>query len=179
MLGILTTLSTQGSTAYNPVDSQVELKPSTEYLYNTKNIVKLSVSGSTDSNIRYKLSVNEDQSPDFLIRANELNSTITTVADTSAASQMLTLTVYIGDTGEDVLTFTEAALSSSSTETRYYNIDDIVWGFDNASGNKSCLYIAEGGSSVKKIFTDHELAKINDLVATGTTTTTTTSTTTK
>ena len=174
MLGIVTTLSTLGSTAPQPVDSQVELRPSKEYLINTDNIVSLKVYSTNDSDIRYKLNPEEDLSPDFHLRVNETNAAIDTLADTSAASNMVVLNVFYTDYNEDPLTFAECV--GLSTTAKYFNITDIVWGEENASGNKSMLLIAQGGNKVKKIFVDHGLQMLKDLIETGTTTTTTSST---
>ena len=176
MLGIITTLSTFGTTAPHPVDSQIELKASTEYIINTLNIVSMKVFGSTDSTVRYKLNRSEDSTPEFVLRVNETNAAITTLADTAAASNMVTLDVFTNEYGEDVMTFAEAALSTTSTVDKLFNIDDIVWVEENSSATMSMMFVAEGGWGVKKIFVDSELAKIIDLVTTGTTTTTTSST---
>jgi len=178
MLGLVNTLSTLGTTATQPVDSQVELKASKEYLINTLCIAKMKVYSTDDSDIRYKLNFHEDKSPEFFLRVSQTNAAIVAISDVAATSNMILLRVYLNDYGENVMTFAEAALSTSSTTAKYFNIDDILWGEENAAGNKSMLLIAEGGWGIKKIFVDHELAKIMDLLVTGTTTTTTTSTTT-
>jgi hypothetical protein len=174
MLGIVTTLSTFGTTAPQAVDSQIEIRSSTEYLINTDNIVEMKVYGTTDSDLKYKLSTEEDRSPEFHLRVNETNSAIDTLADTSANSNMVVLNVFYNDYGEDALTFAECA--SLSTTAKYFNITDIVWGEENNAQNKSMLLIAEGGNKIRKIFVDHGLDMLIDLIVTGTTTTTTSST---
>ena len=176
MLGIVTTLSSFGTAAPHPVDSQVELKASTEYLVNSLCFNKLRVFGTTDSTINYKLNFHEDKSPDFLLRVNETNAALVDISDVAANSNMILLNVFLNNYGEDVMTFAEAGNAFSSTTAKYFNIDDILWGEENDSGNKSMLLIAEGGWGIKKIFVDHELAKIMDILETGATTTTTTST---
>lgn len=174
MIGIITTLSTQGTTAYNPVDSQVELEASKEYVFNTDNITRMKVYGTTDSELAYKLDRYEDRSPEFKVIVNETNAAIQTIADTAAASNVVTLNVFLNDYTEDALSFAECA--ALSTTAKYYNIESIVWGFENDDATITCLYIAEGGWGVKKIFVDSNLDQIIDLVTTGTTTTTTSST---
>lgn len=174
MLGLVNTLSSQGTTAYQPTDSQVQLKPSEEYLINTDCIVELKVYGSTDSDILYKLQPEEDRTPSFRLRVNETNAAIDTIADTSAASNLLTLNVYLNEYGENALSFAECA--SLSTTAKYYNISDIVWGEQNKTKTRSFLWIARGGQSLEKIFVHGGLDLLMDEITTGTTTSTTSST---
>jgi len=174
MIGLVNTLSTVGLTAYQPTDSQVQLKLSTEYLINTDCIVEMKVFGTTDSDLLYKLNPEDDKQPGFRLRVNETNAAIDTIADTSAASNMITLDVFYNDYGENALTFAECA--SLSTTAKYYNVDDIIWGEQNASETRSMLLIARGGQSIEKIFVDSNLDQVMDLVTTGTTTTTTSTT---
>jgi len=175
MLGLVTTLSTLGTTAYQPTDSQVQLKPSKEYLINTDCIVELKVYSSNDSDILYKLSPEEDQTPAFRLRVNETNAAIDTIADTSAASNLLALDVYLNDYGENALSYAECA--SLSTTTKYYNISDIVWGDENLQETRTFLWITHGGQDLEKIFVEGGLDKLMDKITTGTTTSTTSSTT--
>jgi CTP:phosphocholine cytidylyltransferase-like protein len=177
MLGIVTTLSTQGTTAYQPCDSLVQhVKASTEYIINTDNIVRMKVYSTNDSTLYYKLNRFEDRSPEFILRVNETNAAIQTLADTAAASNMLLLDVFVNEYDEDVLSYTEAGLSTTSTVAKYFNIDDIVWIEENAAATMSMLLYCEGGKEVQKIFVDSNLGQIEDLYATGTTTTSTSST---
>lgn len=176
MLGIVNTLSTYGLVSARPVDSQIEGKPSQKLIINTDCIVRMKVHGTTDSELYYKLNPAEDRSPEFKLIVNETNAAIQTLADTAAASNMILLNVFLNEYQEDVMTFAEAALSTSSTTAKYYNIDDIKWIEQNEDENMSMLWVAVGGQSLRKIFVDHELDKIIDLVTTGTTTTTTSST---
>jgi len=175
MLGIVTTLSSLGTTAYQPTDSQVQLKASTEYLINTSGIIEMKVYSSNDSDLLYKIQPEEDRTPAFRLRVNETNAAIDTIADTSAASNLLTLNVYLNDYGENALTFAECA--SLSTTAKYYNISDIMWGEQNLTKTRSFLWIAHGGQSLEKIFVDGGLDYLMDLIVTGTTTTTTSTTT--
>jgi hypothetical protein len=140
------------------------------------NITELRVYSTNDSDIRYKLNRNEDRSPEFHLRVNETNAAIQALADVAAASNMVALDVFLGETGENVLTFAEAALSGSSTTTKYYTVNEIVWAEENAAATMSMLLIQVGGQDLEKIFVDSNLAQIKDLVETGTTTTTTSST---
>lgn len=176
MLGLVNTLSDLGTTAPQPIDGILQLKASTKYLIQTDCITKMKVLGTTDSDLRYKLNPKEDKSPEFILRVNETNAQVTAIADTAAASNMIALDVFLNEYGEDVLTFAEAELSTTSTTTKYYNIEDICWGEQNADENKSMLLINEGGWDTRKIFVDSDLDKIEDLAETGTTTTTTSST---
>ena len=176
MLGIVNLLSTFGTVAARPVDSQVEMKPSQKLIINTDNIVRTKVYGTTDSLIFYKLNPSEDQSPEFKMIVNETNAQIAALADTAAASNMISLDVFLNEYQEDVMTFAEAALSTTSTTAKHYNIADIMWVEENDDANKSMLWVKEGGWGLKKIFVDSDIEKIKDLVETGTTTTTTSST---
>lgn len=177
MLGIVTTLSTLGTTACQPTDSEIQLKASTEYIINTLNITSLKVFSADDSDIRYKLNRFEDQTPEMLLRVSQTNAQVVALSDVTPASNMIALDVFLGETSEDCLTFAECLLAGSSTTTKYYNIDDISWIEENAAGTMSMLLLAEGGHDIRKIFVDHNLDQIIDLVATGTTTTTTSTTT--
>jgi hypothetical protein len=174
MLGKVTTLSTLGTTAYQPTDSQVQLKASTDYIINTDCIVEMKVLGSTDSDLLYKLSPEEDRTPAFRLRVDDSNSDIDTIADTSPASNLLSLNVYLNEEGENALTFAECA--GYSTTAKYYNISDIRWVEENADQNLSFLWVSHGGQSLEKIFVDHGLDMLIDKITTGTTTTTTSST---
>ena len=176
MLGLVTTLSTLGSTAAQPVDSEIQLKLSTEYIINTLNITEMKVYSTDDSDIKYKLNRNEDKSPEFHLRVAETNAAIKTLADVSAASNMVALDVFMGETNENVLTFAEAALSGSTATTKYYTVNEIVWAEENNAATMSMLLVQVGGQDLEKIFVDSNLAQIKDLVETGTTTTTTSST---
>jgi len=174
MIGLVNTLSSLGTTAYQPTDSQVQLKLSTEYLFNTDCIVEMKVFSTDDSDLLYKLNPEDDKQPGFRLRVAETNAAIDTIADSAAASNMLDLNVFENDYGENALTFAECA--ALSTVAKYYNVDDIVWGEQNAAQNRSLLLIARGGQSIEKIFVNSGLDQIMDLVITGTTTTTTSST---
>lgn len=169
MIGLITTLSSQGSTAYQPLDSEIQLKPSTEYLINTNSIVSLKVFSTNDSDIRYKLNFREDRSPEFLLRVNETNAAIQALADVSANSNMVLLNVK-----EGALSYAEAATLSSTA--KYYNIEDITWVEENNDATISRMIVAEGGYDLKIIFVNYNLAQIMDLLTTGTTTTTTSTT---
>jgi len=176
MLGIVNLLSTYGLVSARPVDSQIEGKPSQKLIINTDNIVRMKLNDDGDSELKYKLNPNEDRSPEFTLIVNETNAAIQTLADTAAASNMVLLDVYLNEYSEDVMTFAECGLATSSTTAKYYNIEDIMWIEENDDQNLSMMWVRVGGQSLNKIFVDHELEKIKDLVETGTTTTTTTST---
>ena len=171
MIGLITSLSTLGETAAQPVDSQVQLKPSSEYLINTDNIVSTQVYSTNDSDIFYKLNRFEDQSPQFHLRVNETNAAVQALADVGAASNMVSLDVFLNEHSEDVMSYAEAALSSSTATTKYINIEDICWAEENNAATMSLMLIQEGGNAIKKIFIDSNLAQIFDLITSGTTTT--------
>lgn len=176
MLCPVTTISTVGTHAYQMTDSQIQVQASKEYLINSLNIVRMKLYSTNDSTVYYKLNRFDDRQPEFILRVTETNAQIQTYADTAAASNVVALDVFLGETQEDVLTFAEAALSGSSTTTKYFNIDDIVWVEENDDATMCMLLISEGGWNTKKIFVDSNLDQIYDLVETGTTTTTTSST---
>ena len=169
MLGIVTTLSTQGTTGYQPTDSEIQLQPSNEYIINSLNIVSMKVFSTNDSDLRYKLNRHEDQQPQFLLRVNETNAAVQAIADVAAASNMILLNVK-----EGALSFAEAATLSSTA--KYYNIDDISWIEENNAANASRMVVQEGGQDLDIIFVDSSLAAIYDLLTTGTTTSTTSTT---
>jgi len=174
MIGLVNTLSSLGTTAYQPTDSQVQLKISEEYLINSDCIVEMKVYSSDDSDLLYKLNPEDDRQPAFRLRVSQTNAELDTIADTDPDSNLMVLDVFENDYGENALTFAECA--SLSTVAKYYNVEDIVWGEQNAAKTRSMLLIARGGQSVEKIFVDSGLDQIMDLVVTGTTTTTTSST---
>lgn len=171
MIGLITTLSSQGTTAAQAVDSQIELKPSCEYLINTQNIVDLKVFSTNDSDISYKLNRNEDKSPTFHLRVNETNAAIQALADVAANSNMVSLDVFENEHSENVLSYYEAAVASSSTVTKYFTVEEIVWAEEDNDATMSLMYVQVGGQDLEKIFVDSNLAQIIDLITTGTTTT--------
>ena len=171
MICLVTTLSTQGTTAAQAVDSQIELKASTEYLINTLNIVEMKVYSTDDSDISYKLNRNEDKSPTFHLRVAEANSDIQTLADVSAKSNMVSLDVFLNEHTENVMSYYEAAVSSSSAVTKYYSVEEIVWVEENTAATMCMMYVQVGGQDLEKIFVDSNLAQVYDMVTTGTTST--------
>jgi hypothetical protein len=171
MIGLVTTLSTQGTTAAQAVDSQIELKASTEYLINTLNIVDMKVYSTNDSDIEYKLNRNEDRSPSFHLRVNETNAAIQTLADVAASSNMVPLDVFLNEHSENVMSYYEAAVATSSAVTKYYSVDEIVWVEENNDATMCLMYVQVGGQNLEKIFVDSNLAQVYDMVTTGTTTT--------
>ena len=115
MIGICTTLSTISP---QTVRSQVELVPSTEYLFNTKNIVKMQVEGTTDSLLNYSLNIHDDQIKPFILKVDETNAAIKTIADTSPSSELVSLDVFVGK-----ISFHEVL--GTTPVTKYFNVDDI------------------------------------------------------
>ena len=93
MIGLITTLSTQGTTGYQPTDSEMQLRPSIAYLINTLNITSMKVLGTTDSDLKYKLNRHEDRTPEFILRVNETNAAVQALADIGANSSMVLLNV--------------------------------------------------------------------------------------
>jgi len=169
MIGLVTTLSSQGSTAYQPLDPEIQLKPSQEVLINTLNITSLKVFSTNDSDIRYKLNRKEDRSPEFLLRVNETNAAVQALSDVAANSNMLLL-----NEKEGAMSFAEAATLSSTA--KYYNIDDICFVEENNAATMSRMVVAKGGQGLEIIFVNSNLAQLMDLISTGTTTTTTSTT---
>jgi len=167
MIGLITTLSSLGTSAPQPLDSEIQLKPSTEYLINTLNIVSMKVYSTNDSDIRYKLNRKEDKSPEFLLRVNETNAAVQALADVGANSNLVELNEM-----EGALSFSEAAALTSTA--KMYNLDDICFVEENNDANMSRMVMAKGGQDLEIIFVDSSLAAIMDLITTGTTTTTTT-----
>ena len=167
MLALVTTLTTIES---NPTDSLIGLSASTEYIINTENIVKMKVEGTNDSELKYKLNVNEDRTPEFRLEVNETNAAINTASDVSPDSNMIELDVF-----EDADTYSEAVLLTTTT-AKFFNVKDIVWVDENSSQTMSRLLVCVGGQDIEAIFADVNLEQIIDLVKTGTTSTTTTST---
>lgn len=176
MLTPVNTISSVGTHFPQPTDSQVQVKASTEYIINSLNIVRMRLYSTDDTTIYYKLNRHEDRSPEMMLRVTETKAQIQTLADTAAASNMIALNVFLGETGEDCLTFAECDLAGSSTTEKYYNIDEIVWVEENADGDKCMLWVSDGGHDLNKIFADLNIDQFYDEVTTGTTTTTTSTT---
>lgn len=165
MLGIITTKS---SVAVQPVDSQIQLGVSTEYIINASNIIKMEVIDTNDSLIRYKLNKREDRSPDFILIANETNAAIQTIADVTPSSKMIPLPVFAG-----AYAFSD---STGTTTTKYFNVEDISWVEENADATLCKMWVEEGGFGLKSFFVNYNLSQFMDILTTGTSTTTTSST---
>jgi len=166
MLGLVTTLE---DLRPQPVDSQIEVKPLTEYIINTLNIQQMEVYNTHDSLILYKLNRHEDRTNYFELAVEETNAAIQILADVDPESNLLPLDVF-----EGALTFADCA--DITTTAKMFNIDEIVWIEENNAGTISMLWLCEGGWNLFKIFADHNIGQIVDLNTTGTTSTTTTST---
>ena len=167
MLGKITTLSTLRP---QPVDSQLEVKASTEYLINTQNIYTIKVYATDDSLIDYKLNKHEDRSPQFELTCSETNAQVQALSDVSPSSLKLLLNVH-----EGALTFADCA--DIATTAKYYNVADIVWVQENNAGTRVFMLIEEGGWGIFKIFVDYSIEQVIDLYTSGATTTTTTTST--
>ncbi len=169
MLGNVTTTSTFGSSYYQAVDSVLGLKSSTEYLINTANILKMKSWSTDDSYLLYKLNLNEDSSPEFILIVDETNAAINTLDQATAESDFIYLEVYDG-----AITFND--LSDLSTTTTQFRVQDIVWGNENNAGTDTRIWVCEGGFALRSFFVSESIDQIIDLADTGTTTTTTSST---
>lgn len=169
MLAKLTILSAWGDSYYAPVDSLLGLKASKEYIINTDNIVKSKLQGTTDSQLLYKLNKQDDEAPELTLLVDEADATITTYADTSPASQFITLAVYEGAT-------TFGDVPYLSTVDTMFRIDEIVWCNRNEDDTATRILVCEGGFTVRAFWVNQTLDRIIDLADTGTSTTTTSST---
>ena len=164
MIGKVTILSTFGEPVYSPPESLLGTEPSTGYLINTDNAVKIKVYGTDDSVLDYKLNLHDDRSPEFKMIVSETNAAITTLSDATPASNMIPLPVY-----EGALTFGDIDAISSTT-TKYYNITDITWGNENEAGTITRLLLCEGGFTVYPIFVNYSIDQIVDIGDTNSTT---------
>lgn len=165
MLGLITTKST---IAVQPVDSQVQIKPSSNYLINCSNIIKMELSGSTDTLIRFKLNKHEDRTPYFSFIADQTLAQIQALADVAPESNMIPLPVF-----EGAVSFSDC---TGTTSDLYFNVEDISWVEENTAGTLCKMWVEEGGFSLRSFFVNYGLSQFVDVLVTGTTTTTTSST---
>jgi len=169
MIGVISTFTTLEP---QPVDSQVEERASTSYLINTDCIIEMvdqSDLPTVTTELRYKFNVHEDRQVPFKFDVNETLAAIQTLTDATPASPKIALSVL-----EDIQTFD--LVSNATAVTWYFNVDGIVWGEDDPTGNYARIWVTEGGHDVKPYIVDHNISQIVDLADTGTTTTTTSST---
>ena len=166
MLGLITTKAT---ITKQPVDSQIHLTPSTQYLINCSNIVKMEVTNTDDSLIRYKLNKNQDRSREFEFIANETNAQIQVLADVDAKSLLVDLPVFV-----DAASFSNC---DSTPVTKFFTIESISWVEENATSTICKIWVEEGGWGLRSYYVNYGIAQVADMLATGTTSTTTTSTT--
>jgi hypothetical protein len=167
MLAELTTYATLRPQA---VDSEVELRASVSYLVNTDHIVEM-FDNTTARRLSYKFNVYDDQEPRFVFDVTATLAAIQTLADATAASTKITLNVF-----EDIQSFNQ--VTGLTAVTWNFNVSDIVWGENDATGAYARIWYLSGGHKVTPIIVDHNISQIVDLGDTGTTTTTTSSTTT-
>jgi len=165
MLGLITTKST---ITVQPVDSQIQLTPSTEYLINCSNIVKMEVTNTNDSLIRYKLNKHEDRSPEFQLIANETNAAIQTLADVDAESLMIPLPIFV-----HAAAFNDC---DGTPVTKYFPVESISWVEEDESATLAKMWVEEGGWGLRPYYVNYNIAQFMDMLVTGTTTTTTSTT---
>ena len=171
MLGKITLLADHGFPYYEGVESWLGgLKASTEYLINLSNIVQYRAWDTNDSLIRFKLNLEDDSSPEFLLLVDETTAALKTLADAVPASEMVTLDVFEG-------AYTFIDVPDCDTVEYDFAIKHILWGSRNEANTATRLVVAEGGFIVRVFFVEQTLDAIVDLADTGTTTTTSTSST--
>jgi len=159
MLGKITTLATLEAM---PVDSQVELRISTEYLINTDNIAEMKLEGTTDSWLHYKFSIDESRSPEFIFTVNETNAAIQTLADATKNSEKVSLNVF-----EGIESFNQA--SGETAVAWLFNVDDIVWGEEDGTAAYTRIWYTIGGKQAKAVIVDHSIDQIVGWADEGTT----------
>lgn len=167
MIGLITTTSTVET---QPLVPKLQLIASHPYLIQTNNITNLRVHGSADSLVEYALNVRDDRLLSFEFIVDETNAAIQALADVTKENNTIPLGVF-----ENSLNF--ADIANDTAVTRYVNVDDIVWGEDDADNAYSRLVLQVGGFDLEVIFVDYNIYQVIDVADTGTTTTTTTSTT--
>jgi len=171
MLIQVSTLSTFGGSAYPLIDSLLGLKASKLFIINSENIIKYKAYNTVYTYMRYKLSKDDDRSPEFSLIIGQTNAAIKTASDLTLENQFLALSVY-----EGALTYKDVDDIDSTTAMRF-NADDIVWAIRNSEDTATMILVVEGGFTIRKYFVEQSLSDIAALADTGTTTTSTTSST--
>ena len=164
MIGIISTLS---SIECQPVYSLVELSPSTDYVIQTENIVKMRVYSTDDSILRYTWNRHDDQRHSEEIIVSQTNAEVAALADVEADSNVILLPVF-----EGAVNFAETA--SMTAVNTYFNVSDISWISENSDGTLAKMFVVEGGFKEKQYIINYNLDQIMDICTSGSTTTTTT-----
>ena len=172
MLALVTILSDYGAPYYAIQQSAPRGDASEVVLINTDNIIeyKADEESSSDTFIHYKMNLFDDASPEFWLKIDETAAALKILADTSAASNMITLPVFEG-------AYTFGDVTGLSTTDTIFNIQHIVWANESQNGHMSRIWVAEGGFAVKPFIVDYSIDAIVDVGDTGTTTTSSTSST--
>ena len=151
---------TRNATAQRqPVDSQVELALSESYLINTDYLIDM-VDQSTYRDLRYKFNVYDDEQTDLYISVSDTAAAITTLADATASSKMISFDVF-----EGIQSFNQVT-DVTAVETTF-NVKDIVWAEDAPSGDYCRLWYNIGGKESVPIIVDYTIAEIVSLADTG------------
>ena len=166
MLAEVTTYTTSRN---QPVDSQVELRLSTSYLLNTDFIIEMedeSTLALVITKVVYKFNVYDDRIPEFTFQSGDTIASLVTLSDAIPASTKLDLTVY-----DDIQTFDK--IPYATTTTWFFNLEDIVWGEDDNTGNYARIWVKTGGHSLTPYIVDHTIEQLVDLADNGPTTSST------
>lgn len=154
-----------------PVDSQVEVVASKEYLINTDQIIEMTDESdlpTVTTKILYKFNFQENRTTPFEFDVNETQAAIVTLADATKASEIIAINVFEDGSGNSIQSFNQ--VGSLTAVTRYFNVDDIVWGEDDPTGNYARIWVKRGGHSTKPLIVDHNIDQIIDTADTATTT---------
>ena len=162
MLAELTTYTTLKP---QPVDSEVELIKSTNYLVNTDHIIEMhdeSDLPTVITPITYKFNVYDDKEPVFVFNATNTLAAIQTLADATPSSTKIALSVF-----EDIQSFNQ--VTGLTAVTWNFNVSDIVWGENDPTGAYARIWYLSGGHKVTPIIVDHNISQLVDWADTGST----------
>ena len=149
-----------------PVDSQVETYASRSYLVNTDCITEMT-DETTYRKIHYKFNPNEGKTTPFEFDVTNTASAITTLADATKQSEILTLKVFEDEHGNSIQSFNQA--SGLTSKTRYFNVDNVVWGEENPDATYTRIWVKAGGNKNIPLVIDYTITQIVNLTDTGAT----------
>jgi hypothetical protein len=149
MLGKITASATAKR---QPVDSQVEVSLSSEYLINTDHIIDV-VDKTSYRNLRYKFNIYDDRQTDLYMAVGTSLAAIQTLADVSQDSEMISLDVF-----EGIESFNQ--ISGLTAVETTFNVNSIVWGDTDEGDTITRVWYVIGGKQAVPIIVDHTIEEI-------------------
>lgn len=128
-----------------------------EYIINPNRIKELKTVNTTGSQFKYMFDPEDDRGDYAYVISTSTVASLVSAADDEPNSSFIALNVFEDDDTTD------------SVVSTYFRVDDIA--FAIAYGNYSWVYVAQGGSRMKRVLVYHNLDAILNLANTGTTTT--------